>query len=419
MNGRELRVAWLLYGDRSLASSRLQGYLVHEELRRRGIDSTLLLAPPFPVKDVPWPRELDESVAGMLRGRVAVFQKLGGPRSDAFRDALARAGVGTVYVHSDLEPENELPLRCDAVVCPSRWLAERYRDRGAARVATIPDPAEAWRAPAEITGEPRRPGRLRVVWVGHRMSWETVAPLREVLARPGLDGLELVTVSNHPDADVRWELETAQRVVESCDLGAVPTRRDETALAKSSNRVVSFMALGLPVVADRIPAYEEVVADGETGFLCDGPERWERALLALRSPELRREVALRARSRIDPEFRLSTAAGRWLEVLRPLAAAAAPAAGDPRLAARVRMHAATAYTREALERSLPLRDVAAQARAALAAAAAAREGRAAAAFAAELVPALAGRAAGNARRRLYARRSRQKATTSASSRSGG
>jgi len=395
-----LRVSWLLYGDRTLASSRLQGYLVHDELRRRRIESELLLAPPFPVKDVPWPAELDEPLARALADRVVVFQKLGGPRSEDFRRALHRAGAATVYVHSDLEPENELPLECDVVVCSSRWLGAWYGERGARHAVVIPDPAEAWREPARIDGEPRRPGSLRVAWVGYRKSWETVPPLREVLRRPGLEELELVTVSNHPEADVPWSLESALHAVESCDVGAVPTRRDESALAKSSNRVVSFMALGLPVVADRIDAYEELIVDGETGFLCNGPEDWERALLALRSPDLRAEIARRARERVDPEFRLETVVGRWLDVLRPLARDGAPAPRDPRLAASVRMHAAAAYAREALARSLPLREVTAQAGAALAAAGRAGERRAGAAFAAEIGPSLARRAAAAARRRL-------------------
>lgn len=394
-----MSVSWLLYGNRALASSRLQGYLVHDELRRRGVDSQLLLAPPFPVKDVPWPPELDDRLARALHGRVVVFQKLGGPRSEAFQAALEAAGVRTVYVHSDLEPENELPLRCDVVVCSSRWLADRYGERGARSVVTIPDPAEAWIDSASIDGAPRRPGRLRVAWVGYRKSWETVEPLRAVLRRPGLEQLELVTVSNHPDADVQWELEAARRVVASSDVGAVPTRRDETALAKSSNRVVSFMALGLPVVADRIDAYEQVIPDGVTGFLCDSPEDWERSLLALRSAELRREIARRARARIDPEFRLETAVDCWLDVLRPFAGDS-PSALDPRLAEQVRMHAAMAYTREALARSLSLRAVTAQAGAAVAAAARARSGRRAAAFAVEIAPAIGRRTAAAVGRRF-------------------
>lgn len=388
----QLRVSWLLFGDRSLASSRLQGHLIHEELCRRGIDSSLLVAPPFPFKDVPWPGELDRAIASALVGRVVVFQKIGGSRSEAFQGELATAGIRTVYVHSDLEPANELPLRCDVVICSSRWLADWYRRRGHTHVVTIPDAAEAWRDPSEITGEARPSGRLRVAWIGYRKNWTTVCDLRKVLARPGLEAFDLVTVSNYPDADVEWDLHVSKHVVETSDIGAVPIRRDETALAKSSNRVVTFMALGLPVVADRLPAYEDLIVQGETGFLCDDLDDWERALLALRSPGLRRDVALRARSRVDPEFRLATAADRWLDILRPLATAAAPAAADERLAAVVRMHGAIAYTREALTRNLSLRDVAAQASAAFAAAARAGDGRTAGAFAAEIVPVLAGRA---------------------------
>jgi hypothetical protein len=396
-----VRIVWLLYGDRTLASSRLQGYLVHDELRRRGIESSLLVVPPFAMKDVPWPAELDRPLAEALRGRVAVFQKLAGPRCESFRAALSASGVATVYVHSDLEPENELPLRCDAIVCSSRWLADRYRERGAARVTTIADPAETWRDAADITGTARVPGRIGVAWVGYRRSWPSVAALRCVLKRPRLRQFELQTISNHPDADAAWEPEAARSIVETCDIGAVTTLRDRAALAKSSNRVVSFMAMGLPVVADRIPAYEEVIAEGETGFLCDTPDDWERALLALRSAEVRREIAARARAVVDPHFRISTVADRWLDVLRSLAPHdPCPAQLPPRLASRVRMHAKLAYTREAFARNLPLGDVIAQGRGAVAAAPRARDGTAPFEFMAEVAPLILDRAARAIRRRL-------------------
>jgi hypothetical protein len=36
------RLAWVLSGDRSKASSRLQGFLIHEELQRKGVSSEVV-----------------------------------------------------------------------------------------------------------------------------------------------------------------------------------------------------------------------------------------------------------------------------------------------------------------------------------------------------------------------------------------
>ena len=368
-------IAWLLYGDRSLASSRLQGYLIDDELRARGFRSRVAVAPPFPVKDVPWPVEAHGAAARVLGAHVVVFQKLGGRRAEALRDALAAAGAATVYVHCDDEPANELPLRCDAIVCSSRHLARCYEDRGAHTVTTIPDPAEAWIEPEAVNGTPKHPGRLRLVWIGYRRSWETVDRLRKLLAGRGLDDYELVTVSNHPDADVQWSPEAERSIVAEADIGVVPVRSDSSALAKSSNRVVALMAQGLPVVADRLPAYEEVIVDGANGFLCDGVDDWVRALEALRSAEVRRQVARAGRESIDPRFRLSTIVDEWIDVFQRVApAAAAPAEASSREERRLRafLHAEAelTYAQEGLGRNLRTHEVLTHVQRALRAAAA-------------------------------------------------
>jgi hypothetical protein len=394
-------LAWLLAGDRVLASSRLQGYLVHDELSRRGFDSRLVVAPPFNSEDVPWPPALATKAARTMSGRIVLFQKLRGPRAEALQDALRADDVPTVYVHADLAPDNQLPFRCELIVCSSRWLAERYRTLGAERVIAIADPAEAWCDPSEITGERRVPGRLRLAWVGHRASWPALAALREALGEPELKDFELVTVSNHPEADFQWDPEVARRVMRNADVGVVPVRRDEAALGKSANRVVMFMAAGLPVVADVIPAYEDVVTDGETGFLCDSRAAWRHALHELRSAERRREVAVRARARVDPEFRIERIVDEWLAALALLGAERGePATLDPSGYAELAFAAHSEWTREALRRSLGLPVVTREAAKALVGGARSRDVGASAKFAAEVTPALAHRAAGAIARRL-------------------
>ena len=346
-------VNWVLFGDRSLASSRLQGYAIHDFLVRRGHPSRLLSTPPFPIREPPWRGRTVATVAKLAAGQTVVLQKLGGRRAGELVEALRSRGAAVVYAAADLERENELPLRCDAVVCSSRLLAERWRALGASAVQ-VPEPADFWREPSERPTD----GRVRLCWIGHRKNWRTVVPLRGLLAE--LPEFELVTVSNHAEADVPWSLEAAEAELAAADAVVVPTRDDEVARYASPNRVVQAMAAGKPVVAARIPPYEELIVDGVTGLLCATPDEWRAALAQLGDSERRRELARRGWESVRPEFRIDAVGERWLEVFASLGDGPRPRrsrVADAALLARVRSAARAGYAREALERDLGLRTV--------------------------------------------------------------
>jgi Glycosyl transferases group 1 len=356
-------VNWVLFDGRTLASSRLQGHAIHDFLVQQGHPSRLLSTPPFPLRDAPWRGRAAATVAELAAGQVVVVQKLGGPRTEELLRALRERGAAVVYAAADLEPENELPLRCNAVVCSSRLLAEHWRAAGANAVE-IPEPADFWLEP---DGGDR--GRVRLCWIGHRKNWDTVEPIRRLLREPGFSGYELVTVSNHHAADVQWSLEAAKAALAAADVGIVPTRVDELARYASSNRVVQVMAAGRPVVAGRIPPYEELIVDGENGFLCSTESEWRAALAALAEPARRRELARRAWEPMRERFRLEAVGVRWLEVFAALEPGPSPRRsplGEARLLARARAAASAAYASEAADRDFGLPAVGEAAAAALA-----------------------------------------------------
>lgn len=386
----------MLFGERAQAASRFQGYHVHEHLRRRGVPSRILAAPPFPHHDVPWPQAAHRRIAELVEGEIVVFQKIWGPNAEALREALREHGTTALYAQADLSPDNPLPLACDGVVCSSRALADWHREAGV-RAWFVPDPAEVWLPPREPSED--RP--LRLCWIAHRKNLETLEPLRELLAEPALAAYELVTVSNHPDADVQWSEQAARDVLAACEVGVVPVRRTPAAAAASANRVVSLMAAGLPVVADRLPAYDEVIEDGRSGFLCDDRDDWRRALLALLDPARRTEVAAAGRAAVDPACRVETTGDRWLELLREFGRAGTRPVRRTRLRAYARVHEGAAYARAGLDRYYGLPVVLGQTGRALAAAPVAPDGAAtAAALVGELARPIAGRARAAFARRL-------------------
>ncbi|WP_237758089.1 glycosyltransferase [Anaeromyxobacter sp. PSR-1] len=85
------------------------------------------------------------------------------------------------------------------------------------------------------------------------------------------------------------------------------------------------MAFELPVVASRIEAIPEIVADGETGLLV--PPRDPAALAAalgalLADPARARAMGAAGRARAAARFGWTRAAARMLDVLRPAPALA-------------------------------------------------------------------------------------------------
>jgi phosphatidylinositol alpha-mannosyltransferase len=75
---------------------------------------------------------------------------------------------------------------------------------------------------------------------------------------------------------------------------------------------------GLPMVATALPGLDEVIASGETGFLC--PPDDEAALAAaalslLRDADLRRRMSAAARARVGRDFDPRRLAERWVETL--------------------------------------------------------------------------------------------------------
>ena len=77
------------------------------------------------------------------------------------------------------------------------------------------------------------------------------------------------------------------------------------------------MAAGLPVVANPIGVQTHLVRHGETGFLAETPDQWAEAIGRLaRDPELRRQMGLAARHRVEREFSVEVGGRRWLELLR-------------------------------------------------------------------------------------------------------
>lgn len=121
-----------------------------------------------------------------------------------------------------------------------------------------------------------------------------------------------------------WNAEQVYTAMEKADIGIIPieTQADTGAMkgwqVKSENRLTLKMAMGLPVVATPIPAYEPVIVQGQNGFLANSKTEWLQALTALRDPTLRRAIGQKARQSALANYSMDVQAEKLIGVLRGL-----------------------------------------------------------------------------------------------------
>jgi len=208
---------------------------------------------------------------------------------------------------------------CDRVVCNSHAAASRLRQAGikASKLVVIPNalPGAAFAMAAPAL--PASPGVLRVVMIArmndpakrHDIYLQAAAMLA-----PKHPKLEFVLVGDGPlrpaleDLAAKLGLRSAgggNRAVflgERHDITAVLAASEISVLPSASeslsNSIMESMAAGVPVVACRVGGNEELIHDGENGFLVpsgNAEEMAERIERLVRQPELRKSLGATAR----------------------------------------------------------------------------------------------------------------------------
>lgn len=83
--------------------------------------------------------------------------------------------------------------------------------------------------------------------------------------------------------------------------------------------MLEALAAGLPIVASRLPAHDDLLAGDEGGLLCDSPEAVCAALKALGDPVMNRTLGLRGRMRMQREIGTwDDCAARYVALYRQL-----------------------------------------------------------------------------------------------------
>jgi glycosyltransferase involved in cell wall biosynthesis len=117
-----------------------------------------------------------------------------------------------------------------------------------------------------------------------------------------------------------WSVETEAKDVSQLDVGIMPLPNGLWERGKCGYKIIQYMASWLPVVASPVGANTQIVEPGITGFLAGRLTSWTRTLLFLwQHPELRREMGIAGRRKVEQQYSLKTAAPQLIGLLRQVA----------------------------------------------------------------------------------------------------
>jgi len=132
---------------------------------------------------------------------------------------------------------------------------------------------------------------MKIFWFGYGGSSNLAEDLRPIITELGM---ELCTISEWDNADIKWERTTWLSHLKQADIIICPANY-KIQPAKSANRVTQALSLGKPVIASPLDAYLRVLQKHPGSFLiADTKEEWKEKLQALRdSEQLRMDLSKR------------------------------------------------------------------------------------------------------------------------------
>ena len=122
---------------------------------------------------------------------------------------------------------------------------------------------------------------------------------------------------------IRWRSESELDDLRPIDIGLMPLPNDAWSKGKCGLKALQFMALGIPTICSPVGVNTDIIQDGENGFIADTEQEWlDKLGRLLRSVELREQLGLAGRAKVEQRYSAIAQAPRVYEVLESIACGA-------------------------------------------------------------------------------------------------
>ncbi|MBK8710511.1 MAG: glycosyltransferase [Niastella sp.] len=115
---------------------------------------------------------------------------------------------------------------------------------------------------------------------------------------------------------VAWDKNTEIDTLQRFDIGIMPLKYTATSEGKCGFKLIQYMAMGIPAIADDTRANAAIIDEGINGFICHNDNEWLQAItLLLKDETLRKQMGEKARKKIEAHYSLSSRQGQLIEAL--------------------------------------------------------------------------------------------------------
>ena len=313
-NHSKTNIAWILGGNRKTASSRLQGYLIHEEFVRIGVRSTLISDSFINCKSS-LSRQFLEAAIKIFHGKYThvIFE---GPEWISMQLAILIRSkkIVCICVRCDMYPF-EYDRYFDLTILPTETLRNELAIQ---RAIVIPDMVEVPIDRYKKNYSQVATDRVRVAWLGHQSYGPFIFDFIERLQLNSTIRSSFIfdTISVGPRFTRQWSEESIIDDVLACDLVMIPIPEGDWYKSKSANRLTMMFALGMPCVATSIYSYRSVGIQDENVIFATSLDEFSTSLIKLVDPYVRERLGKNARQSLSKEFLPNVVAEQWLNAIQ-------------------------------------------------------------------------------------------------------
>ena len=255
----------------------------------------------------------------LITGR-STLERLAGPKrlfdvDDAIWLAFKRPYTERIVSH------------CDGVIAGNQFLANHFEKLGA-RVWVVPTSVDTqvW------TPAAKKENRVWTVgWIG---TWSNIKYLRTI-EEPLADFL-----SQYPDSRfllvcdrkpalkipvnrwqfVKWSQEREVDLVRKMDVGLMPLDDSDWARGKCAFKMLSYMAVGIPVVVSPVGVSREILEQHRVGLSATSPSAWYEALHRIFTEnDLAEDMGQRGRQVVENNYSVGSTVGKIARIFKDVA----------------------------------------------------------------------------------------------------
>lgn len=216
------------------------------------------------------------------------------------------------------------------VIAGNKYLAKKAKKSGTKKIVLLPTTIDIERY---HTKEHAEKPTVVIGWIGTPSTFKYVKKFEPIFLKLNkIFDIELHIIGAKEDHQkckgikfMEWSEDKEVDFISKFDIGVMPLDNTPWELGKCSYKLIQYMGCGIPVVASAIGMNNEVVIDGQNGFLVHNDDQWMEQLSKLvTDSNLRKLQGQKGRAIAEEKFSLQNNYRTLVSVVKDVEIGAVP-----------------------------------------------------------------------------------------------